>query len=312
MTSRPRILLTGANGQVGFEIWQALSPLADVSAFMGPNDRQAAIPAASLDLCDAEAIERTIRSLRPQLIINPAAYTAVDKAESDQQRAFLVNATAPAVIGRVAKEVGAAVLHFSTDYVYGGQGETPHHEDDRIDPINVYGQSKWDGEAALMASGAAFITLRTSWVYGVYGHNFVKTMLKLGRDRETLKVVNDQFGAPTCARTLGNFANLVVQRGMHSGFPELFAQHSGVYHLTDRGCTSWHGFAEEIFRKAREFGYTLAVNQVEACRTEDYPTPARRPANSRLALARIEETFGFRSPTWQEALGAVLAPLLGL
>jgi dTDP-4-dehydrorhamnose reductase len=312
MMKRPRIFLTGANGQAGFEIWQALAPLADVSAFKGPHDRTAAIPAETLDLCDAEALEAAVRRVKPDLIINPAAYTAVDKAESEQEKAFLVNATAPGVIGRVAREVGAAVVHFSTDYVYSGEGTSPYHEDERIAPINVYGQSKWQGEANLMASGAAYITLRTSWVYGVYGHNFVKTMLKLGRERENLKIVNDQHGAPTSARTLANFVQHLVQLGRIHGFPATFSAHQGVYHLTDRGCTHWQGFAEEIFRLARSYGMELAVKEVDGCPSSDYPTPARRPQNSRLSLTRIEESFGFQPPRWQDALGAMMAPLLGL
>jgi dTDP-4-dehydrorhamnose reductase len=312
MIKRPRIFLTGANGQVGFEIWQALAPIAEVMAFKGPHDRVAAVPAEALDLGDAEALEAAIRRVRPDLIINPAAYTAVDKAESDQDTAFLVNAAAPAVIGRVARELGAAVVHFSTDYVYSGEGSSPYHEDERIAPHNVYGQSKWQGEANLMASGAAYITLRTSWVYGIYGHNFVKTMLKLGREREMLKIVNDQHGAPTSARTLANFTQLLVQLGRIHGFPATFAAHQGIYHLTDRGCTTWHAFAEEIFRQARAYGQNLMVKQVEGCPSSEYPTPARRPQNSRLSLARIEESFGFQPPQWQDALGGMMAPLLGL
>ncbi|HYX37048.1 MAG TPA: dTDP-4-dehydrorhamnose reductase [Oligoflexus sp.] len=312
MKKRPRILLTGANGQVGFEIWQALAPLADVTAFKGPHDRTAAIPAESLDLCDAAAIEQAVRSLRPDLIINPAAYTAVDKAESEQERAFLVNATAPGIIGRVAREVGAAVMHFSTDYVYSGEGHSPYHEDERIAPNNVYGQSKWQGEANLMASGAAYITLRTSWVYGIYGHNFVKTMLKLGREKENLKIVNDQHGAPTSARTLANFTQHLVTLGRIHGFPATLSAHQGVYHLTDHGCTHWQGFAEEIFQRARAYGVNLAVKTVEGCASSEYPTPAKRPQNSRLSLSRIEESFGFQPPRWQDALGAMMAPLLGL
>jgi dTDP-4-dehydrorhamnose reductase len=312
MMKRPRIFLTGANGQAGFEIWQALAPIADITAFKGPLDRVAAVPAETLDLCDAAALEQALRSIKPDLIINPAAYTAVDKAESDQERAFLVNATAPAIIGRVAREIGAAVVHFSTDYVYSGEGNSPYHEDERIAPNNVYGQSKWQGEANLMASGAAYITLRTSWVYGVYGHNFVKTMLKLGRERETLKIVNDQFGVPTSARTLANFTQNLVQLGRIHGFPATFTAHQGVYHLTDRGCTTWHAFAVEIFRLARIYDVNLQVKNVEACPSSDYPTPAKRPQNSRLSLARIEESFGFQPPRWEDALAAMMAPLLGL
>jgi dTDP-4-dehydrorhamnose reductase len=312
MIKRPRVLLTGANGQVGFEIWQALAPIADVTAFKGPHDRAAAVPAEALDLADAAALEAAIRRVRPELIINPAAYTAVDKAESDQEKAFLVNATAPLVIGRVARELGAAVVHYSTDYVYSGEGSSPFHEDERIAPINVYGQSKWQGEANLMASGAAYITLRTSWVYGVYGHNFVKTMLKLGRERETLKIVNDQYGVPTSARTLANFTQQLVQLVRIQGIPATFSAYQGVYHLTDRGCTTWHAFAEEIFRLARSYGQNLAIRNVEGCPSSDYPTPAKRPQNSRLSLSRIEESFGFHAPRWQDALAAMMAPLLGL
>jgi dTDP-4-dehydrorhamnose reductase len=312
MIKRPRIFLTGANGQVGFEIWQALASIAEVTAFKGPHDRMAAIPAETLDLCDAAALEQAIRSVRPDLIINPAAYTAVDKAESDQEKAFLVNATAPGVMGRVARDIGAAVVHFSTDYVYSGEGTSPYHEDERIAPINIYGQSKWQGEANLMSSGAAYITLRTSWVYGIYGHNFVKTMLKLGREKEALKIVNDQHGVPTSARTLANFTQNLVQLGRIHGFPATFTAHQGVYHLTDRGCTTWHEFAEEIFRLARSYGVNLAVKTVDGCPSSDYPTPAKRPQNSRLSLARIEESFGFQAPRWQDALGAMMAPLLGL
>lgn len=312
MSRKPRILLTGANGQVGYEIWQALNPIATVTALMGPLDREAGVPAEALDLCDSVALEDCIRRVRPDLIINPAAYTAVDKAETDSERAFLVNANAPAVIGRVAQSIGAGVIHFSTDYVYSGEGDEAYREDEPIAPQNVYGHSKWQGEANLMSSGAAYLTLRTSWVYGIYGHNFVKTMLKLGREREQLRVVEDQRGAPTSARTLANFVQQLVVRGQSGKLVDLIAAHQGVYHLTDRGCTSWQGFATEIFRRARIMGVTLAVQNVEGCPTSAYPTPAKRPLNSRLSLARVEETFGFEPPRWEDALGAVLAPLVGL
>lgn len=307
MTIRPRILLTGANGQVGFEIWQALAPIAEVYAFKGPSDRPAAIPCETLDLADAKAIQTVIAELEPQLIINTAAYTAVDKAESQSEEAFRINADALGTMGQAALRSGAAVLHFSTDYVYPGQGTSPYQESDPTDPMNVYGQSKLQGELKLIGSGATYLIVRTSWVYGVYGQNFVKTMLRLGRERQDLRVVGDQFGAPTSARTLANFTCHLLQRNRSRDMMRSIAAVQGVYHLTDAGCTSWYGFAEEIFRLARLHGMNLQLEQLIACATADYPTAAKRPQNSRLALDKLRAAFDFEPPNWKDSLAAVLA-----
>ncbi|WP_269531082.1 dTDP-4-dehydrorhamnose reductase [Chitinimonas sp. BJYL2] len=279
------ILLTGTSGQVGFELQRSLQGLGTIHA---PNS-------AALDLANADAVRDVIRALKPTLIVNPAAYTAVDKAESEADLAHAINARAPAVMAEEARRLGIPLVHYSTDYVYSGEGEQPWREDDPLAPANVYGASKLAGEEAIRASGCDHLILRTSWVYGVRGKNFLLTMLKLGREREALNIVADQIGAPTWSRTIAELsAHIVASRPDWAGV-------SGAYHLVNSGTTSWHGFAEAIFALAAARGDKVP-GTLGAIATEAYPTPAKRPKNSRLSLDKLRETFGLVPPDWHDAL----------
>lgn len=280
-----KILLTGVNGQVGFELRRSLQGLGSVHA---PTREQ-------LDLTDPDALRALVRDMQPSLIINPAAYTAVDKAESEPELAHAINATAPGVLAEEAKRLGVPLIHYSTDYVYQGNGTTPWQEDDALAPQNVYGASKLAGEEVIRASGCEHLILRTSWVYAARGKNFLLTMLKLGRERDVLNIIDDQHGAPTWCRSIADItAHIVASK------PDWRAV-SGVYHLVNGGETTWHGFASEIFRLAAEQGQKTPAT-VNAIPTEAYPTPASRPKNSRLGSAKLAETFGLVPPSWQAAL----------
>ncbi|WP_374351211.1 dTDP-4-dehydrorhamnose reductase [Chitinimonas sp.] len=279
------ILLTGVNGQVGFELKRSLQGLGVVHA----PDR------AALDLGNPAAIRDLVRALRPTLIVNPAAYTAVDKAESEPELAHAINATAPAVLAEEAKRLGCPLLHYSTDYVYSGEGDTAWREDAPVAPPNVYGASKLAGEEAIRASGCQHLILRTSWVYGARGKNFLLTMLKLGREREALNIVADQIGAPTWCRSIADLSSHII-----ASRPDWQAV-SGTYHLVNSGETSWHGFAEAIFALAAARG-DKTPGTLGAIATEAYPTPAKRPKNSRLNLDKLRDTFGLVPPSWQDAL----------
>ena len=296
--SRP-ILLLGKGGQVGFELQRALAPLGEVLAL----DRNAC------DLADADAIGRAITAASPRIIVNAAAYTAVDKAETETDVAGAVNARAPGVIGALARELGARVIHYSTDYVFDGAKTEPYTEDDATQPLGIYGLSKRDGEAALAASGAEHFVFRTSWVFGAHGGNFVKTILRLAAERESLDVVADQFGAPTSAALIADITAQVIGQLAYRGGAAL---PSGIYHLTAAGETSWHAFAQAIVTGARNRGRELRL-QPEAIRpiaTREYPLPAPRPANSRLDTRRLRETFGLTLPPWQAGLDHVLTQIL--
>ncbi|QNM96143.1 dTDP-4-dehydrorhamnose reductase [Chitinimonas koreensis] len=280
------ILLTGVNGQVGHELKRSLQGLGTIHA----PDR------AGLDLADPDALRAAVRALKPTLIVNPAAYTAVDKAESEADAAHAINASAPAVLAEEARRLGIPLIHYSTDYVYSGEGTAAWREDDPVAPPNVYGASKLAGEEAIRASGCDHLILRTSWVYGARGKNFLLTMLKLGREREALNVVADQVGAPTWCRSIADLTAHIV-----AGRPD-WAGVSGVYHLVNGGETSWHGFAAAIFALAAARGDKVPAT-LGAIATEAYPTPARRPKNSRLQLDKLRDTFGLVPPSWQDALG---------
>ncbi|GAC1426582.1 MAG: dTDP-4-dehydrorhamnose reductase [Acidobacteriaceae bacterium] len=290
-----RILITGGTGQVGAALVRALTPLGEVWA---PGH-------AELDLADAQSIRRAVRDFRPRWVVNPAAYTAVDKAESEPELAYAINAEAPKLLGGEAAPIGAAVLHFSTDYVFDGSKPTPYVETDATGPLNVYGASKLAGEQALAASGAAFAIFRTSWVYGAVGKNFLLTILRLARERERLRIVGDQHGAPTWSRDLARLTAHVIGHAQ----PEALHEVSGVYHASAAGETSWAGFAAEAIGRLRESerGGTLA--EVDPISTEDYPTPARRPRNSRLNCGRLAEVLGWRMPDWRDSLDNVMAEL---
>lgn len=290
---RLRFLVTGASGQVGGELVKALALLGDVVAPLR----------AGLDLASSDSIRACIRDTQPDWIVNAGAYTAVDKAETERELAFAINAEAPRTIGEEAKAISARVLHFSTDYVFNGEGSTPWVETDPTGPLGVYGASKLAGEEALLSSGATALIFRTSWVYGATGKNFLRTILKLARDREELRIVNDQHGAPTWSRDLARMAAHVIS---HCGRGGNF---SGVYHAAGAGETTWVGFAAEAFRlmQVREPGSQLA--RVTGIPTAEYPTPAARPGNSRLDCGKLERTFGWKMMDWRKSLGEVVAEL---
>jgi dTDP-4-dehydrorhamnose reductase len=294
-----KILVTGKNGQVGFELQRALAPLGEVIA----------VDHSECDLADADAIRALVRRIAPDVIVNPAAYTAVDKAEADTATAFAVNAEAPRVLGEEAARLGALVVHYSTDYVFNGTKEGAYAESDTPDPQSVYGRSKHEGEVALAKANARHLILRTSWVVGAHGGNFAKTMLRLAGERERLTVVADQFGAPTSAALLADVTAQLIrqhQREGSGGFPY------GTYHVAAGGETSWHEYARFVIAEALAAGKPLKATPeaVAPLATADYPTPAKRPANSRLNTARFTDTFGLRLPHWQEGLRHVLQQIL--
>lgn len=294
-----KILLTGKNGQVGFELQRALAPLGEVVA----------VDQHECDLSNPDAIRQLVAKVAPQVIINPAAYTAVDKAESEPQLALAVNGTAPGVFGEEAARLGALVIHYSTDYVFDGCVSGAYLESDTPNPQSVYGKSKLAGEKALQASGADHLIFRTSWVFGAHGANFAKTMLRLAAEREGLKIVADQFGAPTSAALLADVTAQVLgqyKRDDRTGFP------FGLYHLVAGGCTTWHEYAQTVVRAALAAGkpLKLTADDIVPITTANYPLPAPRPANSRLDTQRLRETFGLELPAWQSGLGHVLQQIL--
>ncbi|WP_303855630.1 dTDP-4-dehydrorhamnose reductase [Salinicola salarius] len=291
-----KILVTGGSGQVGYELQRQLCILGEVHA---PNR-------AELDLTDATAVDKWLGGHQPELIINAAAYTAVDKAEEEPELARRLNAELPAQFAEYSAMRGQWLVHYSSDYVYPGSGETPWQEGDGTGPISVYGQTKLEGDEAVQQSGCAHLIFRTSWVYSARGHNFMKTMLRLAREREALRIVGDQIGVPTTARLIAEVTLLAVkQRGEGRLEP-------GLYHLAPRGETNWHGFAQAIFRHAEALGETLQVkpDQVVSIATANYPTPARRPLNSRLSLEKVEQALGITLPNWESQLQLTLAELL--
>ena len=280
------ILLTGADGQVGRELAARLRHRANLLA----------ANRAALDITDRNAVFQAASSFRPELIINAAAYTAVDKAESDANTAYAVNRDAVRHLAEAAAAHGAAVLHISTDYVFDGAADAPYRETDPVNPQSVYGKSKLAGEEALAAC-PRHIILRTAWVFGTHGGNFVKTMLRLGRERDSLGIVADQYGAPTPAAAIADALVAIADAVRQPGFANW-----GIYHYFGSPYTSWHGFAERIFHAAAAQGILPAVPQLNAIATADYPTPARRPANSRLDCGKIQNTFGIKPADWQAAL----------
>ena len=294
-----KALLLGCNGQLGFELQRALAPLAEVVA-LGHGD---------CDLTDAKGLRDKIVSVAPALVVNAAAYTAVDKAETEADKAHAINAVALGVIGAAARQVGARVVHYSTDYVFDGTKAGSYCEDDKTNPLGVYGASKRDGEAALLASGAEHFIFRTSWVFGAHGGNFAKTILRLAAEKESLNVVADQIGAPTSATLIADVTAQVLGQIKYRSAADI---PSGIYHLAAGGETSWHGFAQAIVRGAarRGVGLRLAVDAIRAIPTSGYPLPARRPANSRLDTSRLCQTFGLTLPDWQNGLDHTLTQIL--
>ena len=296
-----KILLLGKDGQVGWELQRSLAPLGQVVAL---NARSEAFCG---DLADLEGLAKTVASIAPDVIVNAAAYTAVDKAESEPERAHLINAQAVEVLARAAKACGALLVHYSTDYVFPGSGVTAWREDLAVAPLNVYGQSKLAGEQAIQASGCAYLILRTSWVYAARGSNFARTMLRLAAERDSLAVIDDQVGAPTGADLIADVTAHAV-RAVRSN-PEL----CGLYHLAAAGETTWCGYARYVLEKAAELGAELKVRaeQVKAVTTDAYPTPARRPANSRLDIQKLQRAFELSLPDWHQGVARMLVEIQG-
>jgi dTDP-4-dehydrorhamnose reductase len=286
-----KIFLTGGNGQVGWELVRALLPLGEV---ITTNRLQA-------DLSDLNNLRRTVQKYSADVIVNAAAYTAVDKAETEEDLAFRINAEAPAVLAEEAKKSGALLIHYSTDYVFDGTKISAYAEDDAPNPVNVYGQSKLAGEKAIQATGADYVILRTSWVYAARGHNFLKNVLRLAAEREELNIVADQIGSPTWARLIAEATAHIIRQSLLERHSSSFD--SSLYHLTSTGETSWHGFAQTIVDVVRQQGnQTLKNRTINPIPATEYPLPARRPANSLLATGRLEQHFGLKMPAWDKAL----------
>ena len=296
-----KILLLGKNGQVGWELQRSLAPLGDVVAldFDSPGPLTA-------DFSHPESLAATVRAVAPQIIVNAAAHTAVDKAESEPDLARAINATAPGVLAREAATSGAWLMHYSTDYVFNGSGNQPWGEDSPTGPLNVYGQTKLEGEQAIRASGCRHLIFRTSWVYAARGRNFAKTMLKLANERDRLTVIDDQIGAPTGADLLADLTAHALR--IAGARPEV----SGTYHAAASGQTSWHGYASHVVAYARAAGQAIKVapEAIVPVPTSAFPTPARRPGNSRLDTRKLRETFGLALPPWHCGVEHMLAEVL--
>ncbi len=289
-----RILLLGSNGQVGYELTRSLGPLAEI-IMPARND---------IDLSsNKQLIADKIQQLEPDLVINAAAYTAVDKAEEEIELAWQINATAPAVLAASCESMHIPLIHFSTDYVFDGHSQRPWKESDQTAPLNVYGQSKLAGEQAIRDSQVKHAIFRTSWVYGVRGHNFLNTMRRVARDKASLNIVSDQIGAPTWSRHIAEAVTAIVAMAKHKGIP-FWDDYSGTYHLTNAGTTSWFGFAEAIFEEMHALGQRVPI--VNPINTDAYPTPAKRPLFSELDNTLLESRLGIKLPDWRQALRQVM------
>jgi dTDP-4-dehydrorhamnose reductase len=294
-----KILVTGKNGQVGFELLRALAPLGEIVS----------VDHKECDLANADAVRELVRRVAPDVIVNPAAYTAVDKAESDQATAFAVNAVAPGVLGEEAARLNALVVHYSTDYVFNGSKTGAYSEEDQPDPQSVYGSTKYAGERKLVEANPRHLILRTSWVVGAHGGNFAKTMLRLAAERDQLSVVADQFGAPTSAALLADLTAQLIRQYRREG-AQVFPY--GTYHVSASGETNWCDYARFVISEALAMGKVLKAgpDEVVPLATAQYPTPAKRPANSRLDTKRFRSTFDLRLPPWQESVRHVLMQIL--
>ena len=295
-----KILLFGKNGQVGWELQRSLAPLGEVIA----------LGTTSQDYCgdftDLAGISETIKTIKPDVIVNAAAHTAVDKAESEPELARTLNALAPGVLAKESKLLNALLIHYSTDYVFDGAGENPWRETDQAAPLSVYGATKLEGEQLIQVSGCKHLIFRTSWVYGARGGNFAKTMLKLAKERDSLKVIDDQIGAPTGADLLADVTAHAIRTARQN--PEV----SGLYHLVAGGETTWHGYASFVLDYAHRAGIDLKVapEAIQAVPTSLFPTPAKRPHNSRLNTEKLQNTFDLHLPCWQAGVERMLIEIL--
>ncbi|MDD2989152.1 MAG: dTDP-4-dehydrorhamnose reductase [Zoogloea sp.] len=296
-----KILLLGKNGQVGWELQRSLAPLGELIAL----DHDGA-PGLSGDFADPESLAATVRAVAPGLIVNAAAHTAVDKAESEPGLARALNALAPGVLAREVAALGALLVHYSTDYVFDGSGSTPWTEDATTGPLSVYGRTKCEGEERIRASGCCHLIFRTSWVYAARGGNFAKTMLKLAAERDKLTIIDDQHGAPTGAELLADVSAHAARMALAN--PAL----AGTYHLAAAGETTWHGYARHVieFARARGVPVQVAADAIRPVPTSAFPTPAARPLNSRLDTGKLQRAFGLIPPPWQQGIDRMLEEIL--
>lgn len=295
-----KILLFGKNGQVGWELQRSLAPLGELIALDARSETLCG------DLTDLAGVANTIRTVAPDVIVNAAAHTAVDKAESEPELAHTLNALAPELMAKEAERIGAWLVHYSTDYVFNGSGETPWLEADATEPLSTYGKSKLEGELGIIASGCNHLIFRTSWVYAARGGNFAKTMLKLAKERDSLKVINDQIGAPTGADLLADVTAHAILTASRR------AEVSGLYHLVAGGETSWYGYANFVIDFARHAGIEIKVpaDAIAPVPTTAFPTPATRPLNSRLDTRKLQNTFNLYLPNWQSGVTRMLTEIL--
>lgn len=294
-----KLLLLGKNGQVGWELQRSLATLGDVVAL----DRNVEDGLCG-DLSDIIRLRATIQRIAPDVIVNAAAYTAVDKAESDKDLALQINATAVQAIAEEAAKLGSWFVHYSTDYVFDGAGSAAWQEDDVVSPVNFYGMSKLSGEQAIAASGCKYLVMRTSWVYGARGNNFAKTMLRLAADRDELNIIADQVGAPTGADLIADVTVVAIRQALVD--PDVV----GIYHLAAAGFTSWHEYASLVIEQGKASGLPLQVNALNPIPTTQFPTPARRPLNSRLNTEKLRDTFSIHLPDWRSGVTRMLKEVL--
>ena len=298
-----RLLVIGGNGQVGRELRRSLQPLGEVLSTTRDGQLHDGGSGIAADLADTAGLAALVRGLAPDAVINAAAYTAVDKAETGREAAFRINAEAPAALARACAAAGIPLVHYSTDYVFDGRGTRPYRTDDPTAPLGVYGASKLAGEQAIAEAGGQHLIFRTAWVYAHHGHNFLRTMLRVGADRDELRVVADQIGTPTPAALIADVTAVALRRALGDSSVR------GTWHLVADGQTSWHGFAETIFEEAVDAGLLPRAPRVVAITTADYPTPAKRPAYSCLDTASLQREFDFDLPAWRAALRPVIHAL---
>ncbi len=293
-----KILLFGKNGQVGWELQRSLSFLGELVALDSHSENLCG------DFTDLVGISETVRQVAPDIIVNAAAHTAVDRAESEPDLARTINAAAPAVLAEETRRLNAWLVHYSTDYVFDGSGSQPWVESDPTGPLNVYGKTKLEGEQSIVQSGCRHLIFRTSWVYAARGGNFAKTMLRLAQERETLKIIDDQTGSPTGAALLADVTAHALRMARHN------SDISGLYHLVAGGEVTWHGYANFVIDFARQKGITLKAQTIEAVPTSAFPTPARRPSNSRMNTKKLQAAFDLHLPDWQTGVERMLTEVL--